>query len=201
MAAFDKNSIPGYADAVARERKAREEAYLNLPHDVCGIQLKQITPYLYGLLSLERNPFVTGGTINEAAIAQFLWTLHIDFAVDSKKRDAFLKSLEDADWIGLQIGIEELLDLTFLDAPYGGGLNQSPLFCNMAWMEYRLAAEPFRWARDTVLHSPLRVIYQLMRCDAWNHGDKTLVNRWSDQVVDDWMHEKMKQEKEAQNAG
>ncbi len=188
--------IDGLPEALADERRLREEIYLDGCHWLCGIPLRQITPFLLARLFYVRTPFIGGGEVDRAAIGQFLWALHRDYCSPkwswrgrNAQRNAFLRSLRKADrWAELEDGIDAFLDATFLDAPYGGDVNQTPYVCSIAWIEYRMACEPFRWPSERTMHTPLRRLYQLMRCYALENGG-ILYNRKSDAVKDSWLRQ------------
>jgi len=183
--------IPQYLEATAEERRLREEVYLDLPHDICGFYTKQITPYLFAILSQMESPVLFGSAEpRDSDYAQFLWALSTNFAVDTKKRESFIervaKSLyEDHD--SIVAGISEFLDATFLDVS-SGGREETPYVCSCAWMEYSMSKDPFRWDSQRTLHTPLRRIYQLIRCRTLDNGG-TLINNKSDKVKGDWLRE------------
>ena len=67
-------------------------------------------------------------------------------------------------------------------------MNQTPYVCSIAWIEYRMACEPFRWPSERTMHTSLRRLNQLMRCYALENGG-ILYNRKSDAVKDSWLRE------------
>ena len=177
--------------ATAKERRLREEPYLGLPHDICGFYTKQITPYLFALLSQINSPVLFGSeSPTDADYAQFLWALSEEFAVDKEKRDAFIdrvaKSLFD-DRETLISEVHDFLDITFLDVNSGGS-EQTPYVCSCAWLEYSMSKEPFGWDAEKTLHTPLRRIYQLVRCRTLDNGG-VLVNNLSDKIKGNWLQD------------
>lgn len=144
-----------------------------------------------------RTPFIGGGEVTPAGIGAFLWACHRYYELPkknwlgrivNKKRDKFLLALADLDFGEIEYKIDEFLDETFFDAPQGGGKGETPYVCGIAWMEYRMACDPFRWSSDRTLDTPLRRIYQLLRCDDIRHG-AVLFNRYSDGVKDEFMRD------------
>lgn len=193
--------IPGLPEAFDEERRIREEVYLGAPHYVCGIPLKQITPRIFARLLFIRTPFIGGGAVTPSAIGHFLWACHRDFTLPTagflgrwrnRRRDAFLRSLKRMDFDELEDGIDGFLDATFLDMPRGGNADQTPYVCGVAWMEYRMALDPFRWDSERTLDTPLRRIYQLIRCHDAAHG-AVLFNPISDKVKDDFLNRLVQQ--------
>jgi len=185
----DEYEIPGYNDALAEERRIREEAFLDLPHSICGIKIHQLTPRLLTRLNLVRTPFIFGGSITDARVAQFLWILSLEYVPNSGMRDSFIESLLKSLAGDFETAIEEIdeyLDDTFLDAPHGGGRSdEAPYVCSIAWTIYSMAKEPFRWDEARTMDTPLRKSWQLMRCRALDNG-ATLVNRKSDSITNEW---------------
>lgn len=189
--------IHGLSEAYERERRLREEVYLDQPHYVCGIPLRQITPRMFALLLHIGTPFIGGGVATEGDIGRFLWACHRDFTPPSKgilgrfrnwKRDRFLASLRKMDFDELEDGIDEFLDATFLDSPQGGKTDDTPYVCGVAWMEYRMALDPFRWDSERTMRTPLRRIYQLIRCHDSSNGIP-LFNKISDDVKSEFLRD------------
>lgn len=187
-----RHVIPGLSEAYENERRVREEVYLDQPHFVCGIPLNQITPRIFARLLFIRTPFIGGGDVTPGSIGQFLWACHRDFEpmkdgwFPARKRDRFLRSLRKMDFAELEDGIDEFTRLTFFDAPQGSQGDSTPYVCGIAWMEYRMTLEPFRWDAEKTLSTPLRRLYQLMRCHDSVNGE-VLFNRFSDGVKDEFL--------------
>ncbi len=184
-----RHFIPGLTEEYERERRLREEVYLGLPHFLCGIPLRQITPRIFALLLFIRTPFIGSGEVTPASIGQFLWACHRDYDPSKpRERDKFLRSLIGMNWAGLEYGIDEFLNATFLDAPQGGKDDSTPYVCGIAWMEYRMLIDPFRMTPEAFLDTPLRIIYQRIRCHDAVNG-VPLFNRYSDKVKADFVAE------------
>ena len=54
--------IPGYREAVARERLARDASFMPVTETVAGFELVPMTLRQYLILSLMRSPLLTGDT-------------------------------------------------------------------------------------------------------------------------------------------
>lgn len=187
---------PGYAEAVAREQQLREEAYLNAPSNICGVRVKQITPRLLGLLNVIQSPWTFGGQVTPGASIQFLWTLANDFTDRSDEmRDWFTVNFvrriteKEWDWEYVFDSIGEFVDDTFMDAPTGG-TESTPYASTTAWLEVRMR-KFMGWDSETTLNTPLRRIYQLLRCEQIMDGDRTIVNKYSDAANDAWIKQAM----------
>jgi len=156
-----------FAEAVQHERRARGFVYLSPVTDLCGIRVRHMTPRDLALLEQHGNPFLYGGAGDFADAAQFIGVLREDKA-DLQDTLAVLLTLElqaVADEIG------EYVTLTFMDAPTGGANDSTPIASGAAWMEYRFACEPFRWDCERTMATPLRRLYQLVRCWRKDSGE------------------------------
>jgi hypothetical protein len=188
-------TVPGLKEALAKERRLRENAYLGFPEIVCGVKLHQITPRLLAILFRMESPYLDGGSITPTETLRLMWALSIDFTKDRKYRDKwiakYVKWLEkkEYDWEYVHDEVFEYLDATFLDAPQGS--DSTPYVCSLAWYEFRMK-RMMGWDSERTMETPLRRIYQLMRCEQITEGDRTIVNKLSDKVNDDWLNEVMK---------
>ncbi len=177
-----------FFQALDRERRLREEAYLGVPHDICGVPCREITPRLLAILFRLRTPYLTGGEVLPEDTLLFLWAVHRDNPMRAEKstllrrskRDQFLKSARKIDFTSAEIEIDQWLEDTFMDAPEGKP--SRPYVCSIAWLEYSMSTKPFLWDRDRTLETPLRVIYQLLRCRAIDNGHE-VTNRISGAVL------------------
>lgn len=177
-----------YVEAVSRERRLREEAYLGTPHFVCGVPLKQITPLILAVLFRINTPFLSGGDIGDEDVLQFLWACHRDNPMREEKsvawrksaRDKFIAASRELDFDKAERGIDDFMRDTFLDAP--DGKPSRPYVCSIAWIEYSMSGKPFAWSREYTMKQPLRVIYQLLRCRALDAGS-VLKNPISDPIL------------------
>lgn len=167
----------------------REAIFLDVPYDICGIKIQNITPFLLARLLAMGTPYIEGGRdYTEQDTLQFLWVLSPDFSTDAAIRDAFIESAIKliSDYARAEAEIEIFLKETFMDGPQGG-VSSVPYVSGIAWMIYSMARKPFKWKRKRTLHAPLREIYQLMRCRKMDKGG-ILFNE-SDKIKATWLDE------------
>lgn len=132
-----------------------------------------------------------GGSVplSESEIVRFLWAISPDFSPDESARDAFLQValpvLSQAGWDSAEDEIDEFLNREFLDAPHAGKASV-PYVSSVAWMVYRMSIDPFRWDKERTLKTPIREIYQYIRCDSLSKG-QILRNTISDEVKEQWL--------------
>lgn len=136
-------------------------------------------------------PFLIGGNANATEIIRFLWALSPDFSTNRDDMDEFVESalkLIGENWHDAEVGIDEFISKTFLDAPRGSGGDAVPYVTGSAWMIYKMGCEPFNWLKERTLHTPVREIYQYMRCHRIDNGG-ILYNEISDKIKAAWLDE------------
>lgn len=136
-------------------------------------------------------PFLTGKPAIETEVIRFLWALSPEFAVNQDKMDKFIEfslvSINDR-WEDAEIQIDNFITKTFLDVPRGGGGDCVPYVTGVAWLIYKMGCKPFRWKEKRTLHTPLRKIYQYLRCYRIETGG-ILFNEISDKIKATWLDE------------
>lgn len=175
--------IPGYDEAVAKEQRLRELAYLGVPWDACGIKVKQITPHLLTMLSASGNPFVCGGVPLGVHVTQFLWLLSPDYSTSAWAMWRFRRKVRKLDLVSLATSIQEFVQVTFMDQP--NGRLSVPYACSSAWIEHRMWKD-YGWKWEYTKGQPLRRIYGLLRCKAQDAG-VVLINSLSDKKRQDYL--------------
>lgn len=177
--------VQGYEDEVAQEQLARNLVYLDCPETVLGEPVRNITPHLLAVMTAIQSPFITGGNIRYPNIAQFIWALHRDYSPHSWwKRYLLTKRLNAFSLDESVRGINAFLDLTFMDAPRGGK-DEKPIAANVAWLIYRFRQEPWRMTEEQTKHTPLRKLYQELRCFERENGE--IPQNKSDKKIADWL--------------
>lgn len=186
--------VQGYESAIEAEQIARNVAYLGQPEYVCGEPLNNLTPHLFGVLTVARSPFVCGGPITPATVAQFLWACHRDYAppawhrfTSRRLRKRISVKCSTLDLAEAHSEITAFLDLTFMDAPKSGKLER-PVASNTAWLNFRFRHEPWKFSEEKTMHAPFRILYQELRCWTKENTEETLTNQ-SDRKIQDWQEE------------
>lgn len=73
---WQEKYLPQFQAQQAREMEARDRAFLDLEYRLCGEPIRQLTAADLFLLQGLENPFVCGGEILPAHIAQVVWCQH-----------------------------------------------------------------------------------------------------------------------------
>ena len=185
------DDFPGYAEAVAFEARVRAEAFLNVPRVLCALPAVPLSLYRRGLLRLAGNPFICGGPVTLAAVAQFLWHVSPDFqAHDAKACERFLKELLD------RVGCRDLapyvreigafVEEMEMDAPAGSGGSRTPAWGTEA-SYVGLLAVATGWDDAKIMHLPLPALYSLVRVISKERDpDAVFFNKRSDKVRRAW---------------
>lgn len=167
---------PAFEAAHAREAQLSEEAFMDTTLTVCGLELRGMTPYDMLLLSAAENPFITGGTIKEAHIAQFLSILVQPSPRSWLARRRFFKHCRArvaADYSGCVAEILAYVDRMFLHsgistsaAPAASGdTPPAPAaprvnLCVITHLVAELCLAMGGWSEETVLHMRLDKLFQ-----------------------------------------
>lgn len=183
------NGIPGFEQALERERSERNLAYLNPVEIVCGHRVRQVTPLLLCKLLEARSPFMCGGSYGYPHVVQFLCilgesqlTTETAFLEEQRRLFAALVSIPLHE---CEKQISEFLGVTFRDQP-SGKKDGAPIASSVAWLEYRMTGEPWKWTREQTLNTPLRIIYQQIRCWQKEQGE-SVVNNLSHKAKAEWL--------------
>ncbi len=185
---WEREKIPGYAEAQDSEQVDRAKAFLGLPERICGIDCHPLTPTHIERLIAARNGYIAGGKITDAITLQFLWIVSMQYKVGSSHIEEWIAGLsEDSTRLIFENGydeIEDYLERAFLDSPLGR--KAAPCYSFSADLITALADEPFRWTMERTMNTPVAISYQLVKCRIRQKGG-ILVNRRSDEVAGDWM--------------
>jgi hypothetical protein len=194
--------IPGYREALAAEREARDYAFLGLPAAICGIDVVLLTlRQLVARLAISC-PFISGRPAEKimqlpdpaGEIAAFIWHVSIARArscgnplAEYRARQVFYARLAFISAEDAMAGIQEYLKTTFMDSPATGGKESVPTASVAATLIDIFAAE-YGWTRDEILDAPLVQLYQLLRERARTLNPKAILfNRLSDKVRGDYL--------------
>ena len=105
------NEITNYIqEVIEREQADEAEPWLMYGKLIDDIEVKDLTLYHIHLLDGLDNTILSGGKIDEANIAQFLWVISKDFELSNNKaRDKFIKSIADKNTYKLRLEINDYI--------------------------------------------------------------------------------------------
>lgn len=184
------DEIPGYREAVERERELRESSFNGIPNAIGGVDVLPWTLAHMVRLTAAQSPFVTsaGRFPTCADVGVFLWCVSPDYDAALRARRSlapwahwlsvvlfywmkskFYKRLwrtlekSGGDWLTWTNEIVAYLDEAYLDGPSSsGGVAAVPYYSLPAAMVARFA-ESFGWNREQIMNEPLSNLHQYLK--------------------------------------
>lgn len=154
-------------DAGYKESVIREFAFLDITQDICGVEVKQLTPLHFIYLDFLNSPFINPrDDISPGDVYQFLYVVSTEYRKNDKQHyEEFVKRFVDID---LQKTIDEIcqyIQEAFLDSPpatVGPKSNHRPY---TAWIvEYiHMIASEYGWVDEYILNLPFTRIFQYIK--------------------------------------
>ena len=182
--------LPNYiTEVIEREQADEAEPWLMYGRLIDGIEVKELSLYHIHLLDGLDNTILSGGNVDEANIAQFLWIISKDFKLsDNKARDKFIKSIADKNTYKIRLEINDYIK---------SGLAHSRAMANdekeqrgnahfLAYVVHTLAST-YSWSIEYILNLPVNVVHQLVSVMNENtskiNGESYSIIRESDKLI------------------
>lgn len=184
--AFNPMAIPEYREAIKLERDCRDAAFLNIPADICGLKIRQMTARDFMILEGTSNPIISGGgDPSEADISGFLHLM----AVNRSPWHRFRK-LWRMDYRKALDAIGKYLETTFQDTP--GGSSSSPCAPTASWLAYQCeqVASEYGWNYEYTMGIPLRILNQFCNLIQKRHSPHYKVHARHGKVLGDRLKKK-----------
>ena len=172
--------LPRYEAAVKRENGIRNAAFLNLPANICGCNVMQMTLWHWIILDGVDAPFVNGFDLanppKPESIVMFLWVLSREFRrfnrlgirsgwIWEHAKRRFAKRLRTEDYAALIAACIDYVHDTFQDAPPSGEsdrFNRAPHW-SYATSVINSIASRYGWDDEKVIQKPLKVLFQYQK--------------------------------------
>lgn len=160
-----------FAEERQREEGRREQAFLDLPHVICGEPLRAMTPRDLLLLNGVNSPFVCPIEPKPEDVLVFFWLLHVENDKTQswrtrRKRDKMIRRLAPQPYETLVGSCIDYVEEIFMDAGTNGGVSNSerrPLgTCFLAPLIINIALET-SWSQQDILGTPLPRLFQYMK--------------------------------------
>lgn len=176
-------------EALAREKSARDAAWMAVPARICGLECVQMTMRHYLMLDAVDSPFVRGGLPTPEQLAQFLWIVSPSFTPDEGEALKFAKEIGKLPFTQAVKESLDYVETTFLDAPQGSGKgDEGPSFYSWVTSLIDALASEYGWHPFEVLEMPLRQVFQLLRAMKKRHDPKCgMINSLSDRAKLDYL--------------
>ena len=178
--------IPGFREAVERERKIRNQSYLDdIPETLCGIEVKPLTLRKLILLGEIESPFVVGGHVTPYHIGAFF--------VVMTERTGFSKwrLLRQVSFLSAESAIEAIkafMDEAFQDSPPQSEGEEASYYSFAASLVDVFASQ-YGWTRKLVVDSPLKCIFQELKSITKRNRPDAIMFNPSDRVRGEWLAE------------
>lgn len=209
------DAIPGYREAIARERFVREAAFLPVNESIGGFEVLPMTWRHFMVLRIMRSPLLTGEDATPAELAAFLWVLSPEYTTDDRARDAFYKRCrvftmqrkprfqwQPKKWIAdnvraqvtfgrILVEARRYIEESLQDCPgksKAGGF-EIEYFSDAAWLCAHFGRE-FGWDDEQTLDKPLKRLWQYLKESSQHNGLKDPMFNPSDKVRGEWLARK-----------
>lgn len=204
MPIFNPLEIPDYAQAVIQERLIRDSAFLNLPENVAGFDLRPMTLRDKLVLRIANSPLLTEKeTPSPNELAQFLWAMSVEYKPDKSARKRFLKRCRSfvpparglfhrrkcaaamAEATRVLMAAREYVKEATMDRPGNASSGFVPDYYSE--VVFWLALVEYRWTVAQVLDTPLKVLYQILNQKKESLPNSVMCNPLSDKVRAEWL--------------
>lgn len=210
--------IPGYREAVEKERADRDASFIDAPEVLSGFSLASLTLRRFLTLQAINHPFVRGGIPTPHELRAFLWFMSPEYKIGGRPSRAFANAASrlippsrrsvDGFWgrvrkrkedrtlakVALLIAqIRTWLDDIFKES--GGGPHIKG-FVKEYWsfgvhVVFQLAQET-GWSEQAILDIPLKRLFQYRKFLRKTLNPKAPLFNPSDRILGDWMKEQNK---------
>lgn len=177
--------IPNHAEAVKRETDVRDAAFLEITTLICGVEIRQMEPRDFLILSGIDSPFLNGGMPVSADVVKFLWFLSPDYKHgDAEASKRFASAVRKQNGLELLRDIYRYISDTFQDAP-GGKSDSGPNYAG--WCAYLIdaIASEYGWPWQTIMRTPFKILYQQVKCIRRRRDPDAIMFNPSDRATGD----------------
>lgn len=148
---------------MAGDAVRRAEDFIEVSRTVCGLELRQLTPRDLLLLDYAKSPFVAGGDIAPAHVAQFLWQM-LERQPGWWGERRFFRHCRALGYDTSIAEIKAYVDRHFADAPAAGGSDGRPLGTSfVAPLIVRISAGIPSLTPAAIMDTPLPQLFQFRK--------------------------------------
>lgn len=190
---FDPAKVPGYLDAVEREKLVRNVSFLPITLFVEGFELCQMTLNHWLLLYIARSPMVFGGIPRPDQAAQFLWVMNPDYNPEGRGKRALLRRCRKvfrnpSKAQRLVAEINRYMHETMLDLDRSSGAaDETSYFADPCYLVGMLCFH-FGWSEDAVMRMPLARIFQYKKVIKLLTASSIPLGNPSERLISDWLN-------------
>lgn len=213
---MDVLEIPGYAEAVLKERLVRDAAFLGITESIGPFEVTPLTLRQWIILRLSNNPLMFGGTPSPTDLINFLWLLSTDYTPNARHRKAFERRCQRLFFPPRYLAIlntwrarkkhelkkekkmleaakiidaaRAFMDETLQDRPpVPKTLGfEADYFSDGAYFCAVFGRE-FGWSQEEVLHTPLKRLFQYLNEMKHYHRSPVPLCNPSDRIKSSWL--------------
>jgi hypothetical protein len=186
-----EDQIPGYNEALAKERSLRDAAFTGAPCTICGIEFPALTLQKLAILFQIRSPFFCGGERTPGDISLFLWIASHRYCQDPAAREAYFSEIAavGGDW---EREINEYLDYCFLDAPaVGRGSRHTASDTSFVAGFVDTFGSEYGWLDEKTITRSLPRLYQYLKeIGSRKNPERPKFHPLADKLMGDWLRAK-----------
>lgn len=181
------SDVPGLAEAFKRENDIRDASFLDITANICGVEIRQMTPRDLLILDGLGNPLMAGGLPSPAQLADFLWKLSPRYQEgNSVRRFLFARSIRKLDYITAVRACWKYVEDTFQDSPASSGVSSTPYAGWCAYLVCNLSSNPVE-AEKVILNTPLKRLFQYLKVIRRKNDPDCPMHNPSDKVKGDYI--------------
>jgi hypothetical protein len=180
--------IPGYAEAVARERFLRAASFVADREYICGVPVLPLSAWHVMALDTIGSPFVTqqaGVTADD--VLNFLWIVSPKYRASALDRRWFwLTRVRKLDAPKAVQAIADYVREAYGDSPGGSGCG--PSYYSAAAGLVDALASAYGWSEAELLRLPLKRAFQYAKAISTRLNPSAVMWNPSDRIKGDWLN-------------
>jgi len=181
------SDVPGLREAIKRENDIRDASFLDINANICGVEIRQMTPRDLLILDGIGNPLMSGGLPSPAQLADFLWKLSPRYLEGhSVRRFLFARSIRHLNYIEAVRACLNYIEDTFQDSPPSSGVSSMPYAGWCAHLICNLSSNPAE-AEKVILNTPLKRLFQYLKVLRRKNDPDSTTHNPSDKVKGDYL--------------
>lgn len=176
------DEIPGLREAIEAESTARDEAFLDSPEFISGVEVMPFTIAHFCTLNAIHSPFTCGGPVTALDVAMFMWVVSYErrralrarraLSVFSRKLAAavfwcmrwrFVARLRKLNAEGAVEAIDTYLDEALAEAPKGNAGSYEPSYWSTAAGYVALLSWAYGWSEAEVMELRTKRAFQYLK--------------------------------------
>lgn len=203
-----QDEIPGYREALAKERMAREASFIDAADRVAGFHISPLTLRRYLSLRAMGQPLLCGGVPSPLELVQFLTFMHPGFSPGCRPPRGAHRLIPPVELPGFgllarirrrayaravyaysiaTVAVQGWIEKQWADAgPGGGNVNEKEYWSGGCGLIFQLARET-GWSENDILDIPLPRLFQYRKIISKINNPSVPLFNPSDRVPMQWI--------------